>query len=306
MITQPMLASKCKDKSKIKYPVLATPKLDGIRCLVKDGKTLSRKFKPIPNHFIRERIENLFPNGVDGELMIPGKPFGEATGIIMSSKNAKDVPFQYHVFDYVINEATAQPYNERMNNLAQLPDFLEPKYWDAVASIVKVLPIQINNDAELNAFEDECLARGYEGIMIRIPDGPYKCGRSTEKEGFLLKIKRFEDSEAEIIGFDEKMHNDNELIEDELGYAKRSHIKEGMIPAGTLGNLVVKDLKSKVTFSLGTGFDDKLRDTIWCNQDQYLGKIIKYKCQPYGALNLPRFPVFLGFRDKNDMDGENE
>jgi DNA ligase-1 len=32
-----------------------------------------------------------------------------------------------------------------------------------------------------------------------------------------------------------------------------------------------------------------------------LGKIVKYKYQEIGVLEKPRFPVFLGFRDKEDM-----
>ena len=40
-----MLAGKCTNKNNIKYPVLATPKLDGIGCLVIDGNAVSRTFK---------------------------------------------------------------------------------------------------------------------------------------------------------------------------------------------------------------------------------------------------------------------
>jgi len=56
MITKPMLAGKCTNKNNIKYPVLATPKLDGIGCLVIDGNAVSRTFKPIPNKYIRQEI----------------------------------------------------------------------------------------------------------------------------------------------------------------------------------------------------------------------------------------------------------
>ena len=75
MITKPMLAGKCTDKGKIRFPVLATPKLDGVRCLMINGKALSRRFKLIPNPYIRKEIEKYFPDGCDGELMISGKTF---------------------------------------------------------------------------------------------------------------------------------------------------------------------------------------------------------------------------------------
>ena len=50
---------------------------------------------------------------------------------------------------------------------------------------------------------------GYEGLMLRAPDGPYKFGRSTVKENTLLKVKNFLDDEAEVIGFKEQTTNTN-------------------------------------------------------------------------------------------------
>jgi len=40
-ITKPMLASKCEQPEELRFPVLATPKLDGIRCLKIGGKALT-------------------------------------------------------------------------------------------------------------------------------------------------------------------------------------------------------------------------------------------------------------------------
>ena len=54
--------------------------------------------------------------------------------------------------------------------------------------------------------------------MMRNPIAPYKQGRGTFREGIIYKLKRFEDSEAVIIGFVEQMTNQNVLEKDELGY----------------------------------------------------------------------------------------
>jgi DNA ligase-1 len=166
----------------------------------------------------------------------------------------------------------------------------------------KVLPVVINNRAELDAFEEKCLSEGFEGIMIRTPNSPYKCGRSTEREGYLLKIKRFEDSEAVITGFTEKFHNANEAKKDAFGRTERSSHQENMIPMNTLGNLLVRDVHNGVEFELGSGFDDVTRKTIWDNQQKHKGMIVKYKFQPIGVKDKPRFPVFLGFRSPDDME----
>ena len=298
MITKPMLATKCTNKDKLRYPVLATPKLDGIRCLKINGQAVSRTFKPIPNGYIRGMIEANLPDGVDGEIIIPGKTFGEITGIVMSSRNVDIHSFQYFVFDYVLggcgnaSDALHVPYSGRMENLRKL----NTPVW-----VVKVLPVVINNRAELDAFEQKCMDDGYEGAMVRDPRGPYKCGRSTEKEGWLLKIKRFEDSEAVIFGFEEKMHNENEAKKDVFGRTERSTCKEGMTPAGTLGTLLVRDLFTGIEFGIGSGLDDATRAEIWANKQKYLGKIVKYRYQPYGVKEAPRFPTFLGFRHPDDI-----
>ena len=71
LITKPLLAVAA-DLEKIEFPVWATPKIDGIRCLKINGQVVSRNFKPIPNHHIRTTLEQILPDGIDGEI-IPTK-----------------------------------------------------------------------------------------------------------------------------------------------------------------------------------------------------------------------------------------
>ncbi|KKL68388.1 hypothetical protein LCGC14_2125500 [marine sediment metagenome] len=290
MITKPMLAGTVKDMAKIQYPVLCTPKLDGIRCLKIDGKAVSRNFKKIPNTYIRSWIEEFFPDGVDGELIAEGGTFQETTSAVMREDGARKVVF-YYVFDYVKNDVK-RTYSERMEDLA---DHLEgvPK-----EMCKRVLPTTIKNETELLAFEKKCLADGYEGVMLRRPDGPYKEGRSTVREGYLLKLKRFVDSEAVIVGFEERLHNENVATKDAFGRTERSSHKANMTPTGMLGAFVVKE--GKMSFKIGSGFTEKQRIEIWNNRDKYLGQLAKYKSQKQGSKDAPRFPIFLGVRNKND------
>ena len=298
-ITRPLLAGTVKDFSKIKYPLLATPKLDGIRCLIINGDPVSRNFKPMPNKFIFSKLQCRLPDGLDGELMIANNDeFNKIQSQIMSFEGEPD--FIYHVFDYVSSELE-KPYEERMKELKQLHVDLVLTDPEVAHRIQLVLPQIINSEDELNSYEEKCLSDGYEGVMIRKPDGKYKCGRSTEREGILLKIKRFKDAEAEVIGFKEKLHNVNEQEKNEFGLAKRSSKKAGMVPAGTLGTLLVRDLKTNIEFGIGSGMDDEIRQKIWDNRDDYINKFVKYKYQNVGIKEAPRFPVFLGFRHTNDM-----
>jgi DNA ligase-1 len=138
-------------------------------------------------------------------------------------------------------------------------------------------------------------------VFRRAPNGPYKFGRSSTNEGTLLKLKRFEDSEAEIIGVEELLSNQNDANKNALGHTERSSHKANMVPMGTMGCLNVRDLKSKVEFSIGTGFDADTRAEFWKTRKTVIGKIVKYKYFASGSKDKPRFPVFLGFRDKRDM-----
>ena len=54
---QVMLAGKVSDVNKLRYPVLASLKLDGVRAFVSDGVVYSRNFKPIPTWTKELRVE---------------------------------------------------------------------------------------------------------------------------------------------------------------------------------------------------------------------------------------------------------
>lgn len=309
-MVKPLLAAE--SKLPIRFPVYASFKIDGIRILVKDGFALSRSLKPIPNQEFQSYF-NSFPelHGLDGEAVCgPANDpnvMQETTSGLMSHNGTPD--WRLYVFDYWTQPNV--PFKDRYKALS---DFFVEVHPEEVKEYpthhrIKLLPhIIINNQDELDAFEAKALAAGYEGIMVRDPGGPYKYGRSTDKQGILLKIKRFLQSEAIILGAEEKMHNENEAELDNLGYTVRSTAKDGMVPAGTLGALVCKDLKSLVEFNVGSGFDDKTRAEFWQlhQAGQLRGKIITYRYFEIGVKEKPRFPTFISIRDPSDMDPQEE
>jgi DNA ligase-1 len=294
MIKKPMLSGTLDSIEDARFPLLATPKLDGIRCLIIDDKAVSRKFKAIPNHHVRSQLETHLKGLVlDGELMVRNANFNGVQSGIMSEEGEPD--FEFWVFDYLTDMTT--PYYKRMEQLGalSLPKFCK-----------KVLPVVVNNAEELANLEVAWLAQGFEGVMLRSMTSPYKNGRSTLKEHYLLKLKQFKDSEAKVIGFVEQLHNSNEAEIDELGHTKRSKAQDGMIPANTLGKFIVVEVgdtpwKGKEFFvGTGEGLTAELRKDIWNNRDKFLGKLITYKYQPHGVKDLPRLPIWKGFRDERD------
>lgn len=296
MITKPMLSGKFKDEeledlgSVLTFPLLATPKYDGIRALMVKGKLLSRTFKNIPNKHIYKTVTEALPDGLDGELV--SGTFNDTTGNVMRHDGEPD--FEFHIFDYVKTDLK-RPYADRLNDLQALK---LPKW------CVLVLPVVLNNMKDLEAYEKKCLGQGFEGIMLRRPDSPYKCGRGTAKALDLVKVKRFKDAEASIEDFEEEMQNNNEAEKDAFGRTKRSTSQENKVGKDTLGALAVRGLNGEfkgVDFKVGTGFDQALRKKIWEGRKGLKGAIIVYKYQKEGGEDRPRFPVFKGFRDERDM-----
>lgn len=280
---RPMLAATLKDIDTLRYPVYCTPKLDGIRCMVIDGKAYTRKLKTIPNEHIQIRLEDV-PINTDGELIV-GKTFQSTSSAVMSHEGTPQ--FIYCVFDIL----SSTNYLDRIDRLKHtlMPGFVN-----------NVIPSQIDNKKMLLEYESWELGRGYEGIIIRA-DVHYKHGRSTLREQGMLKLKRFSDSEATVYGYEPLKHNTNIQKTDELGYAKRSHHKINMIEEKAIGAFLVRDLKTGVEFKVSTGLTSGQRVQLWKIGHTLIGKIIKYKYQPTGVKDKPRFPVFLGFRDGRDL-----
>ncbi|MCI4436115.1 MAG: hypothetical protein JHC33_04810, partial [Ignisphaera sp.] len=118
---------------------------------------------------------------------------------------------------------------------------------------------------------------------------------------YLNKVKRFEDSDAEIVGFEELMNNNNVATKDNFGRSERSTHKANLSGAGVLGCFQVRDIGTGQEFSVGTGLDAAQRKLFWDNQQDLVGKIITYKFFSVGVKELPRHPVFKGFRSLDDM-----
>lgn len=283
---KPMLSGKVlPDLSNVRFPVFASLKLDGIRCSIQDRIAVSRTLKPIPNQYVQQCLRDL-PEGLDGELIV-GKPndpdvFNITQSGIMSETGMPD--FKFYVFDCALS---VFPFGDR-NSLARL-------HASKHSHTIWLDHWLIDNKETLLQFEEYAISNGYEGIMVRDPNGPYKHGRSTDKQGWLLKMKRFHDSEATIIGFKELMINENEQEINELGYSKRSKKQDGMVAGGCLGSIIAR-LDNGIDFDCGSGFDNNTRNLIWNNQSDFLGLRFKFKYQNWTAEKKPRMPIFLGFR----------
>jgi DNA ligase-1 len=272
----------------VQFPTFASYKLDGYRASHHGVSVVSKSLKPFRNDYTTTLFKSPQLKGLDGELVV-GPPYGEdvirrTNSGLTSREGAPAVT--WWVFDD-FTEPTL-PFDMRFSAARARVRSLK-------LSHVKVLQHKYVEDAtELLELEAAALEKGYEGLMLRSPDGPYKFGRSTPKEGHLFKFKRFLDAEAVVIAVEEGNVNGNELSDT----GKRRTLKANMRPSGMIGTLLCMDLKTGREVRVAPGRLTHEERKLPCT---FLGAVITYRYFPTGTIDAPRFPTFQTFRDRSDL-----
>lgn len=324
-IVRPMLAASISGDvdtylSSIDYPIWITPKIDGVRAIINEGQIYSRSGKPFRNKHFLDLVNPILDTGFsfDGEVLVC-KTFNNSKGVVPNLINDEDC---YRRTSSYINSIDGVPEDgfdvvfcifdtisrNGFNPNAPLENVCRPGIDFAdfnikvffLANFGTILNPAENNIVEcVNQYEKDYLNLGYEGLMINKIDVPYKHGRATIKSGELVKVKRYSDYEAKIIGFTELMINHNEAEKDAYGKTSRSSSMENLEPGNTLGALICE--MNGTQFNIGTGFKESERQEIWNNKESYLGKLVKFKSFDIGVKDAPRHPVFIGFRSEDDL-----
>lgn len=196
-----------KPDDDILFPVIATPKLNGIRCQAykQDGRVCLYSYSGVEikymNH-IRKELESIIGDEIlDGELYSHTLTFESIQGICNRTINrhSKETHIRYCVFDTVWHET---PYEDRYNYLVDLI---------GDSTYVKHVKAElITNKEDLYSLYDDYLRYGFEGLMIRYTgfdmegyERPLKELRlSYYKPGKVVnlrKIKPMYDAEAVIL-----------------------------------------------------------------------------------------------------------
>ena len=307
MNIRPMLAASFdnpqefeEELERLRYPLLCSPKIDGIRWMKPPGeKAKSRSWKDLPNRAFQAFMEehSKYVDWLDGEVItgddITRPNLFNATQSHIMTADA-DLPFTVYVFDSWI--VTTNPFGVRTACARAIADTANA---GGIATIKYVHHLIANSPNEVLQLEAQVLEEGYEGLMLRDPNGLYKFGRSTLKQQGLIKCKRFLDDEAEIIGFEALERNLNAPTLDAFGLQKRSSHRVNKIADNLLGKLLVRHERFG-EFAIGSGFDESTRIKIWLDQQTYIGKKVSFKYQPHGTKEKPRTPIFKGFRPEID------
>jgi len=268
---------------KLKYPVLATLKKDGIRAFRWDN-LYSRTHKLIPNDSIKRR-SIILPAGLDCELWNPHLTYDYVESIVMSREHEESYHIDFHIIDWFGDTG----YGDRLRRIGGLE----------IEGIVKPVARLANDANELMLIFLEAEEQHGEGICFRIPNSPYKQGRSTLKEQYLVKLARYVRQEVKIVGFLEQMENGNESNYNAVGKMDRSSCQDNLLGKDTLGAFMVRD-KNGLDFKVGTGvgLTDTLRKEIWNNKAAWIDKQITIKHKPHGMKIKPRSPIYIGLREE--------
>lgn len=305
-----MLASDAVE-GKIKFPCLAQPKIDGVRAINMTGTLTGRSLKKHANQHVTELFSKDIYKGLDGEMAANGELHPDLCRLTSSALSTiTGFPYVlWHLFDYVTEETRNLPYLERYERLVLFTRELGHE-----GSQLRVVPSYCCSSlSELLTWDNRWLELGYEGTIVRGPMGLHKEGRSTVREGGLLRIKRPIDAEAEVLEIIEGDTNTNEAQINELGLQFRTSHQEGKVPNGMVGAMICRLLadvvnNGAVLFKAGDVIKVSAGSMTHGDRQRYfhcpellIGKIITFRTFPKGVKDKPRFPTFKSVRSLTDM-----
>ncbi|SEI10441.1 DNA ligase-1 [Rheinheimera pacifica] len=232
-------------------------KLDGVRAYWDGKQLISRGGNVIaaPEWFVAD-----FPKQkLDGELWLGRNKFAETLSIVSKHQpiDSEWQQIRYYIFELPDAEGT---FTERIAAMQRLSQQHNNPYLTVVPQF------RVADNAALLAKLSELESKGAEGLMLHQQDALYKTGRSSD----LLKLKSYQDTEAEVIGY-------------RPGKGKYK---------GMVGALIVKTTDGK-EFAIGSGLTDALRQT-----PPEIGTVITYRYTGYTNNGIPRFARFIRVRQE--------
>lgn len=301
---------------KVKFPCIVQPKIDGVRALNLNGTLTGRSLKPFEGFGITERFSGDRYLGLDGEMILGTKPnctnrlCSLTTGAMGRFQGVTEMPdLQWNVFDIVTSGTVNQSYNDRYWHLARRVDHLHDERVKLVQRHDAI------NRHQLDLLISEFFDAGYEGVIIRNPNAPYKPGRATQKGQELWRVKSWADAEILVTGITEGEVNMNEAKKNALGRTERSSAKAGMVPNGQVGSIqgvLLADFHCPITgkllfpkdleITVGSGeMTVAEAERYFKNPKQIIGHIVKFKHMTHGVKDKPRFPTYISHRLPQDM-----
>jgi DNA ligase-1 len=283
-------------EAKITGKKLVEPKLDGVRCVTVvdyESRTVvmyTRNGKELVNFphitkFLEDNLDNIARSYVfDGEVV--SDTFQSLMTQVHRKDNVEASDAKLMLFDVIplveFKKGCSVMGQRRRTNF--LKENFSKIFGDS--GCIEIIP---QKEFDLDVFTDEIefkdynrdmVAEGYEGIMIKDPNGKWEGKRSVA----WLKQKPF--------------------IEVSLSVTQ---VEEGTgRNVGKLGALVCEgeDDGKKIVVNVGSGFTDEQRAEFWAAKDALIGQVVEVRAdaatrsqdsEDVWSLRFPRFLRFRGF-----------
>lgn len=205
-----------KHLKKVADVVFTSPKLNGVNVeyrLDRSGpvqvlRLLSRGGEnyPIPEHQREQALlllNVLGTNSINGEMYCHGEHLQD---IMAATKKHNELTpkLKFYVFDFPEVPGT---YQERCKTMYDIDNDSETNTPD-----FPFIPVWVaRSPEEIEDQYEQCMAAGYEGLMVRNPDGLYKYNtRSLD----VFKYKKMQDAEFKIMGF--KLDKNKHVVYDAI------------------------------------------------------------------------------------------
>lgn len=229
-IIKPMLAKQADKVTNQKIydkEWIASRKIDGTRCLlyydpeedvIHSASRGGEHYDAATTHLredpeLLEVFRNMPHIILDGELYKHGKSLQQISGAARMEKNAYDCDWlEYYVYDLINLEDMNKPAGDRIKLLHSIQNsygwgFDPFREWKTGELQIQIVPqVFISGWDAMQELHNEYVSEGFEGLVIRNPDRPYKPNGRTND---MIKIKMYQDAEFEITGLSEGLREED-------------------------------------------------------------------------------------------------
>ena len=305
----------------LEYPLIAQAKLDGIRGQIhihEDGgiQIFSRSLKEKTNSFpdiVYQIFESNFPSGIyDSEIYginPDGNPmkFNQFQKRIITEKDVYELTLEYpctiKIFDvlyYDGQDVTGITQVERRKIIEQFSNLVLDE-------------IIVNNREDIIKYHKECIEAGYEGVVLKKPDGLYLPGQGRESFKNFFKYKptelRFDviitgatfgtgDNVSLLSSFDIAVLDTNHMIRDTFVDSPEYALKS----VGKCGSGFDRATMELLTERIMKASNNELENHI-CLDDPIIIEVNPQEItkNESGGIGM-RFPTFEGNRDDKRIE----
>lgn len=281
----PMKApSHIPDPAELTYPLLASDKLDGLRCVLL-GECRTSGMLPFANAALQAALAPIAAAAArvgitpDGELYAPGHTFKQLFSIISTRHAPIPASLRLHAFDLSANwggqAGDQRPYHARYNALQDFAAAADPQ--GLRLTVIEQRPI--HSAVEAGRAYRFALNRHAEGLMLRSPFAPYIHDRVDHS--VIAKLKPFDHADAII-----------------TGYAATKSANPSATP--TLGRFTLRDERGRqFNCGFGPGFTMQDKADLWSQRETLIGRWVTFSSDAAGTsgYDLPRFPKLVRFRE---------